>query len=118
MKKTGVILLCALSVFCPEKAGAAERMAAGAPCMGDAARKYETSCLSPKKNKPKKRQTVSEKIVSDIRVKQAENSKKLEIRLKINQLRTEMWSPGRQGQRTEYERQIRVLEKALSGDNG
>ncbi|EBK6837811.1 TPA: hypothetical protein ACGH3C_002219 [Salmonella enterica subsp. enterica serovar Javiana] len=118
MKKTGVIFLCALSVFCPAKASAAERMAAGAPCMGDAARKYETSCPSQKKNQSKKRQTVSEKIVSDIRVKQAENSKKLEVRLKINQLRSEMWSPGRQGQRAEYEKKIRALEKILSDNNG
>lgn len=38
--------------------------------------------------------------------------------MKISQFRSEMWCPGRQGLRAEYERLIRVPEKALSGDNG
>ncbi|EAN1665930.1 hypothetical protein PP793_001927 [Salmonella enterica] len=116
MKKNGILFLCVLTVLCSESVSATERRTEGV-CVENTVQQDATLCPSRKKNKPKKRQTVSEKIVSDIRVKQAENSKKLEVRLKINQLRSEMWSPGRQGQRAEYEKKIRALEKILSDDN-
>ncbi|EAS0545243.1 hypothetical protein EX404_10215 [Salmonella enterica] len=117
MKKTGTVFLCVLTVLFTESVSAKERRTEEV-CVENTGQQYATLCPSRKKNKPKKRQTVSEKIVSDIRVKQAENSKKLAARLKINQLRSEMWSPGRQGQRAEYEKKIRALEKILSDDNG